>query len=188
MFVVDADRRSGGEQTLARWRREHGPADTVIAATGDGWHLWFQWPGEPELRAQDVGPGVHIRGAGHYAVLPPSRHRSGVRYRWLRDPFEHEIAEAPDWLLDLARAAGRREPIVASDVDDGYRIPDGQRYPHLIRFAGLLRSMGLPEEAVVRCGLVFLQECCAQDPPMDLAHAERELRDVARRYPPQVNR
>jgi hypothetical protein len=44
--------------------------------------------------------------------------------------------------------------------------------------------MGLGEAAIVECGHALLRHHCAPDPPMNLAHAERTMRDIARRYPP----
>ena len=51
-----------------------------------------------------------LRGEGSYVVLPPSVHPSGGRYRWMTDPFLHELPTVtPDMLVlpeqkdDLAR-------------------------------------------------------------------------------------
>lgn len=113
-------------------------------------------------------------------MLPPSPHLSGVAYRWARSPFEHEIADAPDWIVDRLR--DRRREKIASDADDDYLIPGGQRYDHMIRFAGLVRSCGVNETTHVECGLAFLRHQCRPDPPMDFEYAEAQLRKVWREW------
>jgi hypothetical protein len=186
VFALDADRRHGADETLRAWGRQGRRSGTVVDATGDGWHFMYRWPEgfDVEIRAQDLGGGIQCRGAGHYLVLAPSMHRSGRRYRWLRSPEEHELAEAPDWLLEqIAQAAcrrgGRTGPRESLKV-----IAAGRRHDALVSFCGLLRSCGLGEEAIVECGFALLRHHAAPDPPMDFRQAEHDMRDVARRYPP----
>ncbi|MEZ5691952.1 MAG: bifunctional DNA primase/polymerase [Rickettsiales bacterium] len=45
--------------------------------------------------------GVDVRGDGGYVVAPPSLHPNGNNYEWANSPFENDIADAPEWLLDL---------------------------------------------------------------------------------------
>jgi Bifunctional DNA primase/polymerase, N-terminal len=47
-----------------------------------------------------VAPGIDVKGEGGYVVAPPSVHPDGPQYRWLND---EPVAEAPSWLLVLAR-------------------------------------------------------------------------------------
>lgn len=193
VFGVDIDRRHGGLETVREWARQGMRfGETVADRTGDGWHLIFRWPTElaVEIRAQHLGPGVQCRGAGHFLVLPPSRHRSGCRYAWHRPPEDHEPAPAREWLLELVVANSRsaRGP-VASD-DEQPLVPIGERYDALVRFLGLLRSTGLGEAALVACVDLFLDHAVEIDEarvPLDRAHAYRTARKIAR-YPPHPNR
>ena len=156
-FGLDVDRRHGADVELGRTD----PPARQAARDGhrrDRQRLAFPLRASPttsRCATRTLGPdsALHTRGVGGYLVLPPSPHHSGVTYRWLRDPFDYEVAAAPEWLLERLRRR-RGGPIVESG-DDGYRIPEGQRYSHLIRFAGLLRSAGLPERAIVPMGLAF---------------------------------
>ena len=74
-------------------------------------HLFFRWP---EGHSLEIGAkatpwnGPHdsekleIRGEKGIIVLPPSKHRSGRRYQWVRDrtPWDVELAPLPQPLLD----------------------------------------------------------------------------------------
>jgi Bifunctional DNA primase/polymerase, N-terminal len=176
VFVLDIDQRHGADVELRALLDGEKLPETVVAATGNGWHYTFRQPEGFEVRNQDLGPNsrLHTRGVGGFVVLPPSPHRSGAAYRWLRSPFDHEIAAAPEWLLDRLRNRTRSK--IVSGAGDGYLIPAGQRYTHLTRFAGLVRSCGVNEATLVQCGLAFLAHQCEPDPPMDLEEAEAKLR------------
>ena len=188
VFGLDADRRHGAEATLADWRRQGRRSETVTDETGDGWHFLYRWPDEleVEIRAQDLGGGLQCRGADHFLVLAPSMHRSGKRYRWVRSPDEHEIADAPDWLLELIVASSKRKTPIVPEGEQ-LLVPIGHRHDMLVRFLGLLRSMGFGEQALVGFARVFLDtsvEIDEQRCPLDRAQAEADARDIARRYPP----
>jgi putative DNA primase/helicase len=73
----------------------------VITGRG-GRHLWFKYIGPIQCSTGRVAPHVDVRGDGGYAVAPSSVHENGRAYRWATDP-KHELAIAPDWLVDLTR-------------------------------------------------------------------------------------
>jgi len=188
IFGVDADRRHGADATLQDWKRRGRRIETVTDASGDGWHFLYRWPKsfEVEIRAQDLGGGLQVRGAAHFLVLAPSLHHSGKRYQWIRSPFDQEVAEAPSWLLELIAAKSHRTPIVADGEQQLVKI--GERYHALVRFLGLLRSMGFGEKALVGFTDVFLDTSVeVDDDPdhkIDRDHAHAAARDIARRYLP----
>ncbi len=103
-FVVDLD----GPEAEA-WLRdrvaEHGELPrTREITTGrpeGGRHLWFLGDGVRNSTSK-VSPKVDTRGDGGYVILPPSLHESGRRYRMSVD---EPVAEAPAWLLEVARGA-----------------------------------------------------------------------------------
>jgi hypothetical protein len=77
-----------------------GPA----SQTRRGVHLLFA--PDPRVKGSNgtLGPGVDVKAAGGYVVVPPSIHPdTGRPYRWLpaRDPWSVPLPEAPAWLLDL---------------------------------------------------------------------------------------
>jgi len=124
IFAVDLDRHhpeADGHETLAGLEAEHEPLPATVRSTtgGDGSHQLFAAPPGVVVRNQRsdggrVGPGVDIRGEGGQIVVAPSVHASGKAYVWDggHAPWEHTIAEAPEWLLRLVdeSPAERREP------------------------------------------------------------------------------
>lgn len=107
-FVLDIDVK--GEVNGFDWLRQVQSAngrlpDTLTANTASGGqHLYFRHVDGVRNRGA-LGPGVDVRGDGGYVVAPGSVMADGRRYVWI-DPDE-EIAEAPQWLIDLLI---RREP------------------------------------------------------------------------------
>lgn len=68
----------------------------LIRTGSAGWHLIFAPTGHGN-RVKFL-PGVDWRGAGGYVVLPPSRHASGHRYQFVREPTD-SLPQAPAALL-----------------------------------------------------------------------------------------
>ena len=93
-------------QSLAWWTRlveEHGDVQTVEQVTGSGGaQKLFRFPPDIIVPTFLTNLGVDCRGQGGFAVLPPSRHFTGGKYRWREglSPWEIEIAMAPQWLID----------------------------------------------------------------------------------------
>jgi hypothetical protein len=192
-WVSDVDPRHGGDESLARLVAEHGelPA-TWEAETGDrGGHLYWAWPddGGEEIRNSTgkIAPGIDVRGAGGFVVAPPSLHASGRRYVWTARPGDRP-APAPGWLVELARAANRTRASASSE-SSGEEVfaRAGERHTQAVSLAGLMRWWGAGEETIVAAVLAFCRTQCDQagPPALDFAKAEREARDVARRYRPR---
>jgi hypothetical protein len=132
VFVIDVDVKEGvdGRETLADHEAEHGPLpDTVRAISGGGWsHYYFTAPPGTKIRTDSskcMGPGIDVRGHGGYIVLAPSWHiKTGNLYQWEIgfDPWEHQIAAAPQWVLDKVTQKERqqveRAPRPALDISD----------------------------------------------------------------------
>jgi hypothetical protein len=103
VFALDVDQHGAdGESSLAALEATHGtlPETSVQHTGGGGRQLFFRWPHGRNIRntVGRLGPGLDIRGDGGYAVVPPSVHPSGRRYRW---ECCATLAVAPSWLLDL---------------------------------------------------------------------------------------
>lgn len=75
--------------------------ESVTGREGGGQHIYF--------RATDIRmlngawSGIDVKGIGGMLVLPPTRHKSGSRYRYVND---HDIAELPDFLRNALAAKG----------------------------------------------------------------------------------
>lgn len=90
--VLDIDYRNGGEA----WEAEHAtrlPETRIIQTQSGGRHYHFRHAPGVRNTAGKVAAGIDVRGDGGYVILPPS-----VGYRVIHDA---DLAEWPDWLLDL---------------------------------------------------------------------------------------
>ena len=115
VFAVDLDEHDPEQSGTAAWANllaEYGdPGETVCAATGGG-GMHFLFAAETHVRNGRIAPGVDVRGDGGQIVVAPTLHPSGKPYEWIegRAPWEHELADAPDWLIELVTDAERPEP------------------------------------------------------------------------------
>lgn len=185
-LVVDIDPRAGGDETIESWISEHGRwPDTAEAITGGGGrHIVFRHV--PGLRCGPIGDGVDLKTDGGYIVVAPSVHPSGKRYEW--DGIEGakallHLAEAPQWLLEIARRRSRSAARVATP-GAASKIPRGRRNQELASIAGVLRSRGADAEDL-RLVLSHLNvRLC--DPPLEDDEVERIAHSIGR-YDPQAH-
>lgn len=135
MLVIDIDPRSGGDNSFEDFERlvEGNLPPTVEAYTGAystnrgavrGRHLFYKCdPNESligNLKALGL-PGVDIKHNG-YVLVAPSRHFSGVSYEWVdgKAPWQTEVAEAPEELLQVLRKKARRTSGALGEGDWGW--------------------------------------------------------------------
>ena len=105
---------------------------------GDGRQLFFECPQGRTIGNGSTALNVDVRGQAGFAVLPPSLHASGRRYRWVegRAPGQIDIMVAPQWLMDeleaLLGAHGKpaAQPEATATPEQGYdafgNIQDGR--------------------------------------------------------------
>lgn len=110
IWVLDIDPKNNGFETVSALEQVNTPLPkTVSVKTGSGGlHFYFRFPG-PDYRntAGALGPGLDTRGDGGYVVGPGSLHKSGKRYNWQNGPVDHQVLDAPEWLLKLVRQPPR---------------------------------------------------------------------------------
>lgn len=96
MWVLDADLPDGPPEIT-----KMGLPETLTQQTGGGGFQYFWKCNGTEIRnsARKVGPGLDVRGSGGYVILPPSRHPSGRRYKWV---VKMKAVDAPDELVQKA--------------------------------------------------------------------------------------
>jgi replicative DNA helicase len=151
VFVLDVDISDGkaGDETLRALEDSYGPlTDTVRVITGSGGaHIYYRYPEGTEIRndaGRKLGPGLDIRGTGGQVVAPPTLHpTSGQQYAW-EDGCgldDIEIAEAPDWLLELLTAQPDITPSVMPTVTAGDDGP-AARYNDSTNWTDLLTRDG----------------------------------------------
>jgi putative DNA primase/helicase len=198
VWVLDADPEHGGLESIGGLEAEHGEISPTwcVETGGDGLHLWFRLDGAAiPTSAGRLGPGLDVRGHGGYVVVPPSRHRSGQRYRWADawHPALVDLAPAPPWLLGLVREP-RPEIMVPPDRSPIERkaggnhsqalpkvIAEGSRNAALTGLAGAMRRKGAGEHAIVAALLVENAARCR--PPLPEAEIARIARSVCRYTP-----
>lgn len=121
-LVIDIDPRSGGIESFEKFEELVGALPpTVEAMTGSynhggrvvrGRHLYYKVePNEQllgNLKSANL-PGIDIKHNG-YVLIAPSRHFSGVSYEWAegKAPWQIQMADAPEELLNSLRKRGRR--------------------------------------------------------------------------------
>ncbi len=113
---------------------------TSTSRTHRGWHFWYMVAAAVR-NGVGVVPGVDIRAAGGYVIVPPSVHPSGTTYRW-DVPLDREaISECPEWLLDRLEEQHRaRQGRSTEDWLEVIAKPvaEGRRNQTLAEVAGLL--------------------------------------------------
>ena len=111
LFVVEADSVQGhgvdGVGAFEALCKEHGGLPTTIEAESPSGsiHFYFRWPKDVAINNSvgQVAPGVDVRGDGGMVVAPPSVKPGGGAYRWRKPPGLFELADCPEWLLELCR-------------------------------------------------------------------------------------
>jgi len=122
-LVIDVDPRSEGLESFDKFEEllEGVLPSTVEAETGEythkgkivrGRHLYFKCDPEEKLVGNLLKnglKGIDIKHNG-YVLVAPSRHFSGITYDWKpgHAPWEMEMAEAPEELLQVLRKNARR--------------------------------------------------------------------------------
>ena len=134
-IVIDIDPRSGGVESFEKLDEllDGALPNTVEALTGiytyngraeRGRHLFFKVDDSEQfvgnLKANGLN-GIDVKHNG-YVMLAPSRHGSGVNYEWKpgHAPWEIEMAEAPEALLEVIRKKNRKSGSSHSDGDWGW--------------------------------------------------------------------
>jgi len=134
-LVIDIDPRSGGIDSFDKFEElmEYELPNTVEQYTGSysyggkhvrGRHIFYKVSADEKLignlKASGL-PGIDIKHNG-YVMLSPSRHGSGVNYEWKpgHAPWEMEMAEAPEKLLDILRKGSRRSSTSLGEGEWGW--------------------------------------------------------------------
>ena len=103
LWVLDVD-GSVGVANIKALNEHFGELPPApVQQTGGGYHIIFAFPagGDFHNKASFV-PHLDVRADGGYIVVAPSLHRSGRRYKWVRDVNMDKPPLPPAWLLDLA--------------------------------------------------------------------------------------
>jgi len=175
IVVLDVD-GTEGEESLKK-NRLAVPITPTARTGGGGLHYYFKHPDRPCKNFTKKYPGIDFRGDGGYVVAPPSLHSSGNHYQWIVAPGDKELADPPDWLLELIeeqKTGGRLEPDEWA-VD----IPEGTRNNEITRRAGSLLSKGYSLEAAFSMLLAINEQHCK--PPLPKGEIKQIVESVAKK-------
>lgn len=158
------------------------PPTLQVLTGGGGRHIYFKYPsGIDNIKSTvgKVGSGLDIRADGGYVVAPPSIHSSGNLYMWDISGSSNDVADMPDWLLNLVKKEvshqGKKVDFKALQV-----IPIGERNNYLISQAGKMRQLGLDEDVILKFLKQINDTKCS--PPLDEAEVEK-IHSSILRYP-----
>lgn len=174
--VLDFDSQDALWQLKAEGREL--PA-TVRMRTARGAHFWYRIEGQVRNRVA-ILPGIDIRAAGGYVVVPPSIHPTGVIYEWVVPLERDAIAPAPEWLLHLLSEADRSNHRSAESWAQTIAQPvaPGRRNQALAEVTGLLFRK-LP--AGVAAELAVLWARAKLVPPLADSEVLRTIDSIAQR-------
>jgi hypothetical protein len=136
-WVLDLDRKPGvgdGHDWLADMEAQHGdlPPTARAKTMGGGTHIFFKHVDGIRNRG-GLGVCVDVRGEGGYIVAPGSQAADGRSYEWTS---ESDIADAPQWLLDLVL------PPPTTNTRHDYHYERGANEPYIERAVELeLRTL-----------------------------------------------
>ena len=126
IFVLETDTPEGhnidGEASLRGLEAEHGsklPETRIAISPSGSKHYYFNHPGgdlkvwgsnsKLPLGVDRLALGVDVKGDGNMVLAPPSVKPGVGQYRWLND---HEIVDAPAWLLELVCRSNAKAKVV----------------------------------------------------------------------------
>ena len=102
---------------------------TVEFTTGAGRRLLYQLPYGLETKKQKTTlEGNHAEVAfccqGQQTVIPPSIHHTGRVYEWVpgKSPMETDIAQAPQWIIDLVSINGGNNIGITKDKSKSNKV------------------------------------------------------------------
>ena len=151
VLVLDVDPRDGGDEALARLEATHGPlpVSTRVRTSAhegrQGFHIYLRAEGLPD-RKRLIGRGLEAKvGNSGYLLGPGSVHpRTGEEYELVTGSPE-ALAEAPEWLRDLAAGAAQTEP-QSMESGASWSVGIGERHTRLVSLAGSLIQLGFTTE------------------------------------------
>ena len=152
LFVVDIDGEEAENWYINALGRHGGHPETLTTATARGWHMFYWSKAKIPNSAGLIAPHVDVRGTGGYVVGAPSIHPDGHVYKLVS---KAEIAEAPNWLVDLALPDRPPPPSAAPSIS----LPHAELKE---RIGGLIRTVAAAPPGE-RNALLFWGACRAKE-------------------------
>ena len=136
----------------------------MVLTPGNGWHVWFKYPGK--LGTTVIAPGVELRADGAMTIAPECR-RAGKGYDYVNGYRFPDLAPLPNELLaGLKRSKAKTK--LDKAVDEILATPPGQRHNKLrdLTFSLAFEVVaGRLDQAEFRQRIADVAMTC--DPPYD---------------------
>lgn len=180
---VDIDENAGkfGNESLDEWCDKNGCffSDTLTATTGRGGkHYYFQ-SSEPFGCKVGALKDVDIRGEGGYVVVPPSKHKNGMYYKW--DDEDQEIVSVQN---DSDVEYFLHEMFKNDFGGDKFEIPEeapsGSRNDTLFKIAASYQARGMENEELIQAVQGYNLANCK--PPLPEKEVRTIIKSVLSRY------
>lgn len=184
LFVLDVDRKPGrpdGAESLRLLMERHEPLPVTAKSLtpNNGQHYYFRAPRPVPCSTSKIGPSLDIKCDGGYVIAPPSV-ADGAAYRWAPGCSVDEvgIAQAPEWLLELA---GKREEKKPAAAHEPGRVVEGARNEYLTSQAGSMRHRGMSLPAI-KAGL-HAENMAVCKPPLPADEVDKIAEGIMRYAP-----
>jgi hypothetical protein len=179
IVVIDVDSEDGVQALKEKFKDNPEALRTLTSETGRavgrGMHLFFKHPmGDRIPNAVHLFKDVDVRADGGIIVLPPSIHKSGARYKWIR---EVEMLPFPKELLDMI---SKDKSSGLSEQDWEKTIERGARDDELTRRTGKLFRAGLPAAEILSMMQAWNVKHC--DPPLPQSQVRKIVGSIEKRH------
>ena len=183
-----------GEEYWKQITKDKVLPDTVEFTTGAGRRILYQLPyGLQTKKSKTTLEGTHAEVAfccqGQQTVIPPSVHYTGRKYEWVpgKSPFETDIAQAPQWIIDLVSIEGKgnkspgaskenkSQKVTAREMKQ--KVSEGGRNNQLARLIGsMIARTDMSLEVAIGAALSMNET--QFDPPLDENEVTRTVTSV----------
>jgi len=186
LVVVDVDPQGRDWPQDPEQAVQLAAAGAVSLTPRGGRHYVFRRPSHKAWRCStgQLAPGVDVRTAGGYFLVPPSCTADGP-YRWVPemelDAPADRLPEPPAWLATLLDHTDSRG---VSTTASGLAIAEGHRNTALARLAGTMRRAGMTYAEILAALRQVNTDRCR--PPLPAGEVERIAASVARYEPDQA--
>jgi hypothetical protein len=185
LLVLDVD----GEEGINQIKDKEVPTTWTVKTPRGGYHYYFNFPEilkDSKTTLAGILPNVDIRGYAGY-VVSVNGHKD---YSWVVHPADCDIAEVPQWLIDLILNKDKPTTATTTDAQDNGWIstllqgvpekggPCGGRHGALVKLASYYFSR-LPIDVASQLIRDWNDK---NTPPLNEDELEDQIEDLANRF------
>lgn len=152
--------------------------ETPSVKTAKGYHWYYQFKdGVRNVQGNPMFQGIDIRGEGGYVVAPPSIHKSGHVYQWVKGKGlgDLPLAEFPEVFLNKSKSGETKKPL--RNLYQG--VCEGSRNQTLARLCGSWASDGLTIEEAMEMAEIWNQK---NNPPLDDGELRQTVESIFKKH------